>query len=359
MAKPLPDETLTAAECAARMGLTVRALRVYERHGLIAPRRTAKNWRLYGIKEIERLNEIIILKGFGLPLAHIARLLAGKETNLDSLLATRAEALARQRSRIDQSLMTIASARRELTGDAATVSALTKFAKEMTMGQTATSEADWRRYEQARPRAEMTISPALLKDYAGHYRLDDNLIVSIEPGSNSISLTVTGQSAVNLVPEAPDKFFSKDMPLQATFERDARKSVSRLVIHQNGEQHAAGRTSASEAKAAAKAFAARLSRQKPFPASEATIRDLIAGAQAGAISKAKMTPQMLEALEEQEATIRNDIVRAGSLLSLAFKGVGPDGWDVYDAVFAHGQQQWRIHIDRQGMVSGLWIKPGP
>jgi hypothetical protein len=35
------DEYLTAAECAARTGLTVRALRVYERYGLIAPPRTA------------------------------------------------------------------------------------------------------------------------------------------------------------------------------------------------------------------------------------------------------------------------------------------------------------------------------
>jgi hypothetical protein len=229
----------------------------------------------------------------------------------------------------------------------------------MNMGQTVISEADWRRYEQARPRSEMKISPSLLKDYAGHYRLDDNFVVTIEPGGNSISLTVTGQSGVNLVPEAPDKFFSKEIPLQATFDRDAKGSVSHLVVHQNGKQHMAGRTSASEAKAAARAFSARLARQEPFPESEAMIRELIAGARAGSIGKAKMTPKLSEVLEDQEATIRRDIVKAGSLRSLSFKGVGPDGWDVYDAVFAHGQQQWRIHIDRQGMVSGLWIKPGP
>jgi hypothetical protein len=32
---------LTAHECASRIGLTVRALRLYQRHGLISPRRTA------------------------------------------------------------------------------------------------------------------------------------------------------------------------------------------------------------------------------------------------------------------------------------------------------------------------------
>jgi DNA-binding transcriptional MerR regulator len=68
---------LTAAECAERIGLTVRALRVYERHGLHRPRRTDKNWRLYGVEEIARLNEILALKRFGLSLARIADLLTG------------------------------------------------------------------------------------------------------------------------------------------------------------------------------------------------------------------------------------------------------------------------------------------
>jgi DNA-binding transcriptional MerR regulator len=80
--KQTTETWLAAAECAARTGLTVRALRLYERHGLIAPRRTLKNWRLYGIKDIERLNEIIILKGFGLSLTQIAKLLRGQGKRL-------------------------------------------------------------------------------------------------------------------------------------------------------------------------------------------------------------------------------------------------------------------------------------
>lgn len=359
MAKNPPDDILTAADCAARMGLTVRALRVYERHGLIVPRRTAKNWRLYGIKEIERLNEIIILKGFGLPLARIAKLLAGKETNLDGVLATQAEALIRQRGHIERSLMTIAAARRELSGGAATVSTLTKFTKDMTMTKTAPDETAWRRYEQARPRTETRIPPSLLNDYAGHYKLDDNFIVTVELGDNSISLAITGQSAVILVPEAPDRFFSKQMPLQATFERDAKEAVNRLVIHQNGSQHVADRTSSSEAEAAARAFADRLSLQKAHPRSEAAIRRLVGSAQAGLIDTADMTPEMAEACQHQQITIRKDIVKAGALISLAFKGVGPDGHDVFDAIFENGQRQWRIHFDRHEKIDGLWLRPGP
>ena len=37
MATPKKPESIGASECARRTGLTVRALRVYERHGLIEP----------------------------------------------------------------------------------------------------------------------------------------------------------------------------------------------------------------------------------------------------------------------------------------------------------------------------------
>lgn len=43
---------------AARTGLTVRALRVYEREGLLRPSRAANGWRRYGPNDLMRLNTI-------------------------------------------------------------------------------------------------------------------------------------------------------------------------------------------------------------------------------------------------------------------------------------------------------------
>jgi DNA-binding transcriptional MerR regulator len=69
-----PDAArLSAAECARRTGLTVRALRVYERAGLFKPARSAKGWRLYGPDELIRLNTIVAMKGFGLSLREIRK----------------------------------------------------------------------------------------------------------------------------------------------------------------------------------------------------------------------------------------------------------------------------------------------
>ncbi|MBB6252152.1 MerR family transcriptional regulator [Nitrospirillum iridis] len=81
---------LTAAEAAARTGLTVRALRVYEARGLLDPPRTAKGWRLYGPREFQRLGVIQALKSLGLSLAEISRVLAGDTPSLRRVLEVQA-----------------------------------------------------------------------------------------------------------------------------------------------------------------------------------------------------------------------------------------------------------------------------
>lgn len=93
--RPTTETWLTAAECARRIGLSVRALRVYERHGLIAPRRTSKSWRLYGATDITRLNEVLALKSLGLSLSHIAELLQGRPTDLGRLARPAARSIDR------------------------------------------------------------------------------------------------------------------------------------------------------------------------------------------------------------------------------------------------------------------------
>jgi len=87
MKKAKPQGVIGSAECARRAGLTVRALRVYERAGLIKPQRGANGWRGYGQDELRRLNHIITLKSLGLSLREIRGVLgAPVPTSLKSIL---------------------------------------------------------------------------------------------------------------------------------------------------------------------------------------------------------------------------------------------------------------------------------
>jgi len=73
-----PDQPLAVGDLARVTGLTVRTLHHYDRLGLLSPGRDAAGRRRYGPAETRRLHQIIALRGFGLPLAEIARLLEGE-----------------------------------------------------------------------------------------------------------------------------------------------------------------------------------------------------------------------------------------------------------------------------------------
>ena len=55
-------------EFAALAGVTVKALRHYERIGLLKPSRTSSGYRTYTYTDLERLEQIVALKFLGFPL---------------------------------------------------------------------------------------------------------------------------------------------------------------------------------------------------------------------------------------------------------------------------------------------------
>ncbi len=105
------DARYTAAETARRLGVSVRALRVYERHGLVRPNRTAAGWRVYGPEEISRLHQVIALKRVGLKLAQIAKLVRDNTVPLDQLLALQEEELLHRTRHTDRALALVRKAR--------------------------------------------------------------------------------------------------------------------------------------------------------------------------------------------------------------------------------------------------------
>src|SRR6202789_3624745 len=104
MARTKQSVSMGAAECASRTGLTVRALRLYERHRLIEPRRTGKGWRCYGPQELHRLNVIVTLKAFGMTLAQIRTLLATNPPPLARVLQLQLQVCSARREAADKAV---------------------------------------------------------------------------------------------------------------------------------------------------------------------------------------------------------------------------------------------------------------
>ena len=108
--KPRTAEGVSAAECARRAGLTVRALRVYERAGLLKPARSAKGWRVYGPPDFERLNIITALKGFGVTLAQIRKSFGASPPALAAVLDMQLKTWAARRIAADRAITQIQAA---------------------------------------------------------------------------------------------------------------------------------------------------------------------------------------------------------------------------------------------------------
>ena len=79
---------LNASEAARRLGVSAKALRLYEQRGLVAPVRTAAGWRAYGPDEMTRAAEVAALRGLGFSLAQVARVLEGDAQGLEPALGT-------------------------------------------------------------------------------------------------------------------------------------------------------------------------------------------------------------------------------------------------------------------------------
>ena len=78
---------LNPSAAAQRLGVSAKALRLYEQRGLVSPRRTAAGWRAYGPDEIARVAEIIALRALGFSISQIARVLGDDPLGLEPALA--------------------------------------------------------------------------------------------------------------------------------------------------------------------------------------------------------------------------------------------------------------------------------
>jgi MerR family transcriptional regulator, thiopeptide resistance regulator len=91
-------------------GVTVRALHHYDRLGLLRPRRTASGYRLYGRRELERLEQIVALKFIGIPLQQIKAILEPNPSALSDALRIQRIVLEQKRHLLDRAIQAIREA---------------------------------------------------------------------------------------------------------------------------------------------------------------------------------------------------------------------------------------------------------
>jgi len=100
---------LNPSDAAQQLGVSAKALRVYEHRGLITPARTLAGWRAYGPAEMARVREIVELRTLGLSLSEVARVFEGDAQTLERTLAAHEATLE---DRVRQLAETVSKVRR-------------------------------------------------------------------------------------------------------------------------------------------------------------------------------------------------------------------------------------------------------
>ncbi|KQV32469.1 hypothetical protein ASC97_02475 [Rhizobium sp. Root1203] len=352
------DEVLlTPLECASRIGLTIRALRLYEQQGLISPRRTAKQWRLHGRDEIARLNEILALKSLGLSLREISKLLRGHSTDLEQTLALQREALADTKSRAERGLRVIEALRAKIrNGAVASIDDLMRLAKETKMTDPAKDTVAWRRYEQMRPRTEVAINKALYDDYVGAYEFVNGPLAVVSQRDGQLLYRIIGQSDLEIYPESETEFFMKILPVQLTFIRDEDGAVRSLIHHQNGSESRVVRTDFDYVRASEQELHRRIKEKTPQAESEAALLRVLGELVRRQPNLDRMSEGLSVLVEEQKDFVQAELEKAGALTSLSFKGVSQEGHDIYEAEFERTTMEWGLFLTPRGNIEALYFR---
>lgn len=123
-----PAKVLNPSDAARKLGVSVKALRIYEQRGLVTPLRTAAGWRTYGPDEMNRASEVAALRALGFSLAQVARVLNGDTHGLEKALADHQAVLEGRLREIARSVERVGQLRGGLaSGHAPTVAELARL----------------------------------------------------------------------------------------------------------------------------------------------------------------------------------------------------------------------------------------
>jgi DNA-binding transcriptional MerR regulator len=347
MTEPIIE--LSAAACAMQTGLTVRALRVYENHGLIKPDRSPAGWRRYGTRELLRLNQITLLKVLGLTLSQIKDLLIRPSApSLEQLLRLQLGSWRERRRQAERGEAVTEAALQHLQSSGRVqVEALCNLIRSIDM-KTLAPDAELPAAEESVP------ANAALDRYVGHYLRNRKLgAISITRHNDTLILTPAGKPGVTLEQTGESDFMLPELDLVLCFEQVEEGAAQQLVVWFPGMSIRLHRTDESTAAIANHALEERVREGRPMPGSADALRRLLDGFRAGAAEYDAMSPQLAEIARGQSLAWQVAGQYFGAILSMEFVCVSPSGWDIYQVQHENDVHRYRLAMGDDGKVLGF------
>ena len=86
----------------------------------------------------------------------------------------------------------------------------------------------------AAERKEIKLTEKALKAYVGEYQMDAERTLTVTLENGYLYGQPTGQGKRQIFAESQTKFFLKDLPVELTFQKDAKGAVTTMIMDQEG-----------------------------------------------------------------------------------------------------------------------------
>lgn len=97
--------------------VSTRTLRYYDEIGLLSPCRISNGYRIYGKKEIDLLQQILLYREFGVSLQQIKTILHSSSYDKEKILNTHLQFLMQEKTRINLLIETVSKTIQEMKGE--------------------------------------------------------------------------------------------------------------------------------------------------------------------------------------------------------------------------------------------------
>ncbi len=201
----------------------------------------------------------------------------------------------------------------------------------------------------------VTVNPKVLNQYAGVYQASPTQTVVIGLEGDELTAKLGAPPPQTALPGSETRFFA--MGEEIEFPKVAEGAHAQQLILRQGERetvfHRLDDEAAKPIQAAAAASAKRMKENKPQPGSEAALRKLIAGMQAGNVDAGMFAPGGMEFVQQMQP----EVSRMGEVKALTFRGVGSAGFDIYEVTSEKGTWLFRIWLADDGRVERAIAQP--
>ena len=203
-------------------------------------------------------------------------------------------------------------------------------------------------------RVAITLPDATLERYVGDYAQSDNAFVTVKRAGDHLLLDFSSGPKTEVLAESEDHFFVKDGDARVVFANDGSGKAPSAALWQMGRELPLKRVDATTVAQFKAKLQERMQAQTPAPGTEAALRRLYAGIEAGRPNYEEMQPLLAEALRRDLPKIMASYQQMGPIVSLKFEGVDGGGWDKYEVQRTNGRFNDAIIVGSDGKIAGYF-----